>query len=211
MTRRCKKNPQKLTHYNDCTLVVQNHPFPFETVSAFPNNVTDSFVERVGERDVDHEPILEKGVRSDALCTVDDLVGDDKVSRLDLLRQTPRRAEGDDTPDPELAEGGDVCSHRDFRRVELVVGAVSGQKGHGDGFPGRRGRVFQNRDGGRRSTPRGLDVQDRRLVEVWEVVETSAADDGDVDLACQTPKRRKRSVREIDTNTERERKKPGST
>lgn len=162
---------------------MQHHPFTLEAVSTLPHDVADTLVERIRKRHMDHEPILEEGVRSDPLGAVDDLIRHHEVAGLDLLGETARGAERDDTPNAEFPQGGDVGAHGDLRRVEFVVRAVAREKGHGDRFAGRGRRVFEDRDGRRRRAPGCVDVQDGRFVEVWEVVETSAADHGDVDFA----------------------------
>jgi hypothetical protein len=95
--------------------------------------------------------------------------------------ETADGAEGDYCSDSDFAERGDVGAHGDFVGCDLVVQAVAGEKGDGDGFTGCRGGVLQDGDGAGRRAPwcRGLEGCD--VCEAGEGLQAGAADDGDGD------------------------------
>lgn len=69
---------------------------------------------------------LEERRWPDALGSIDDLVGDDEVSRLDFFSKGSDGAEGDDGLDAERLERSNVGAGRNGGRVDRVVNTVSG-------------------------------------------------------------------------------------
>ena len=80
-----------------------------------------------------HDAVFEKGKRSDALGSVDDLVREEEVAGPDGLLQAADGGEGEDAADAELAESGDVGAGRDFMGAVLVVEAVAREEGDVEG------------------------------------------------------------------------------
>ena len=102
-----------------------------QALAATADEGGEALVEGVGKGNVRDDACLEEGEGPDAFGAVDDMVGDDKVARLDGLLEGADGAEGDDAADAEGAEGRDVGSCGDFVRGVLVVEAVAGEEGDG--------------------------------------------------------------------------------
>ena len=100
----------------------------------------------------------EKGLLSDTLGTVDDLVRDDKVARGDFFTQRADSGEGDNGLDTDMLERGNVGSGRDFGRRDGVRETVSRDEGDQ-----RAGGQLGNGDRRRRLSP-WLVVSDAALV-----------------------------------------------
>ena len=111
---------------------MQLHALAREAVSTPAHDPRKRLVERVRERDVADDAVVEEGEGPDPLRAVDDLVRDDEVARLDGFAQRADGAEGDDGPDAEGAQGGDVGPGGDFVRRVLVMQAVAGEEGNWD-------------------------------------------------------------------------------
>lgn len=122
--------------------------------------------------------LLEKGVGTDSLSAVDDLVGDDKVTRTDVLLEGTDGGEGEDGADSDGAESGDVGEVGDLGRGELVVDSVAGQEGDGNASGGA-----EDVDGRGGSAPGGGGGEDSGGNEtvVDEGLNSGTTDDGDVD------------------------------
>jgi hypothetical protein len=87
-------------------------------------------VKRISEHGMcDNSHVLEVGRRSDPLGTVDDAVGNDKVSRRDFLPQRTDSGKGDDDLNADGLECGNVGSGGNFGRGVLVVETVASQEG----------------------------------------------------------------------------------
>ena len=123
----------------------------------FPHYLADPLIERLRERNMRDDPTLEESKRPDALRTIDNLVRDDEVTWLDLLRKTADGTEGDDGADAEGAERGDVGAGGDLVGREFVVEARGGRGRR----LGRRvaglvgGLVGEDGDGNWKGCPRG--------------------------------------------------------
>lgn len=72
---------------------------------------------------------VEEARGAHALRAVDDLRREHEVARADFLAQGPDCREGDDEPDAERLERGDVGARRDRGRRDGVANAVSGDEG----------------------------------------------------------------------------------
>jgi len=155
-----------------------------ETVTELSHNSTELLVEGVGEADVTDHALLEEGEGTDALGAVDDLVGYNKVARLNLLLQTAHGGESDDGTDTERAESGNVGASGDLMRSDLVVQTVTRQESDRDVSTGRGRFVVQHADRRRRSAPWCVDVQSGSKGEAWQRLQTSTANDGNVDRIC---------------------------
>lgn len=131
-----------------------------------------------------HESLLEKRVLASP-SPIDDLIRHHEIPWLHVLRETARCTEGNNTTDPEFAEGSDVGASGDFAGVEFVVDAVAGQEGDGGGgVIGRWGGVFEDENGCRGVAPWCIDRQGCDRGESGEGLEPCAADDGDFDRFC---------------------------
>lgn len=85
---------------------------------------------RVAELRVrDDGEAVEEARGAHALRAVDDLRREDEVARPDLLAQGADCREGDDEPDAERLERGDVGARRDRGGRDGVADAVSGDEG----------------------------------------------------------------------------------
>jgi hypothetical protein len=97
-------------------------------------------------------PVERKGKRRTHLGPVDDLVGNDDVSRTNLLPETSDGGERDDGLDPEVLEGSDVGASGNGGRRDVVVGTVTGEESDLDGSGGSR--ETGDGDGRGRRSPR---------------------------------------------------------
>lgn len=88
----------------------------------------------------DNTLATEKGVLTDTLGAVDDLVGDDKVSWCNLLAKGADGREGNDGSHTQRLEGSDVGAGWDLCGGDGVVWAVTADEGDlGSGWQGRDG------------------------------------------------------------------------
>jgi hypothetical protein len=110
---------------------------------------------------VSDHALLEEGEGPDALCAVDDLVGDDEVARADLLLQRADGGEGDDGAHADVSQRRDVGLVLDLMRREFVVETVARQEGDGHVLAGACVRVLENADGRRRLAPWRVDIERR--------------------------------------------------
>ena len=173
------------THTHDRAPVVQHDSVPVETMPTFPHYLADPLIERLRERNMRDDPTLEESKRPDALRTIDNLVRDDEVTWLDLLRKTADGTEGDDGADAEGAERGDVGAGGDLVGREFVVEAVAGEEGDWDGvLRVGGGLVGEDGDGTGRGAPGGGDGEGGGGCEAGEGGEAGAAYDGDPDGLC---------------------------
>lgn len=160
---------------------MQNDPVTLQAVSAFPHDLGDTLVKGISEGDVgDHTP-LEVGPWPHTLGTVNDLVRNDKVARLDCLLETTDSREGDDAPDPDGAQSGNVRAGGNLVRGDLVVRAVSAQECDSNGLVVVFALVVQDGDRGGGFTPGSRDRQRGNLGEARELTESGAADDSNWD------------------------------
>ena len=148
---------------------MQRDALSFKRVAAFPHHGGNAFVKWIRERDVADDPVLEEREGSDPLSAVDDRVWHHEVAGLYFFTQRADGREGDDGPHADGAEGGDIGAGGYLVRSELVVEAVAGEEGDGDGLAGAGGGVFEDGDGGCRSAPGCGGVERGDLVEVRQV------------------------------------------
>lgn len=164
-----------LTHNDDGAALMEGAPDTGHDGRALLDDGGDLGVEGVGEADVADDAVLEEGEGADALCAVDDLVGDDKVHGADVLLQGADGAEGDDGAHAEVAQGGDVGAGGHLVGGQLVVQAVAGQEGDGHAV------VLEDLDRRRGETPGRLRVDGCHGRVAVDLGQAGAANDGDVD------------------------------
>lgn len=113
---------------------MQDHTLSLHVLCTGLHNRGETGIKRVGETDMSNDTSLEESERSDALGTVNDLVRNDKVHRLDLLLQRPDSGEGNDASYTDVAQSSDIGAIGDLVGSELVVYAVSSEKSDVDAF-----------------------------------------------------------------------------
>lgn len=118
-----------------------------------------------------------EGVLSDTLGPVDDLIGDDEMTRGNILSQRTDRREGNDSFTTDVLQGGDICSARNLAGGDGVMGTVTGNESN-EGAGWERGDIYR----GGRLAPRSLDMDGFDKGEVVKVVETTATDTSDKDF-----------------------------
>lgn len=173
--------PLSHTHADQSTAVVQDDTLTLQAVSTGPDDLGNTLIEGVTEGNVSDDAALEEGEGTDTLGAVDDLVGNDKITGLDLLLQATDGGEGDDGADTDGAQSGDVGAGRDLVGSNLVVQTVTAQEGDGDRLVVVGALVVQDGNGGGGGAPRSRDVQRRNLGEARELTQTSTANNGDTD------------------------------
>ena len=166
-------------HADNRALVMKPHAVSFQTMSAFPHNLSNLAVEGVREPHVPHHASFEERERANALGAVDDLVGHNEVPRFDRLLQASDCGESNDSSHAYVSECGDVGAGRDFVGSDFVVQAMAGQKGDWDGLAGGWGRVVKHGDGRGGCAPGSRWLQGRDMSEVREGLQAGAADDCD--------------------------------
>jgi len=70
---------------------VKSHTIPFETVPALLYDFRKFLVERISKHDMADHAFLEEGKWSDSLRSINDLIRNDEISRLDFFLETPDR------------------------------------------------------------------------------------------------------------------------
>ena len=164
-------------HADDNAAGVERDPVALHRRGASLHDGSELGVERVGKPYVANHSALEEGEWADPFGAINDLVGNDKVHRLDVLLEGADGREGDDCADANGAEGGDVGAGWDLVRGDLVMGAMAAEECDGNA------RVLEDGDGGGRDAPRGGRGDDGDGVVAGQFGEAGAADDGDVDGA----------------------------
>lgn len=144
-------------------------------LSAALDNLSQLAVKGVGKANMADNTTLKEGKGADALGAVNDLVGDDKIHRLDLLLQRADGSEGDDASDTDGPQSCNVGAVWDLVGSELVVNAMTGEEGNvgavvGEDVDGRGGRP-----------PGGDGVQGCDGLEAIELAETRTANYGNRD------------------------------
>lgn len=165
------------THADNSTPVVQDDTFALQAVTALTDDLGDTLVEGITEGNVGNNTTLEVGPWADTLGTVNDLIGDNKVARLDGLLQTANGRERNDAADTNGTQGSNVGASGHLVRGNLVVGAVTAQEGDSNGLVVVLALVVEDSDRGGGFAPRGRDVQQSNLGESRELAKASAADD----------------------------------
>jgi hypothetical protein len=133
---------------------------------------------------VSDHALFEEGEWPDALGTVDDLVGNNKVARSDFLLQRADSGEGDDGAHANVSQRSDVGLVFDLMRGMFVVETVSREEGDRDRLAGGGGVVLKDADGRRWLAPRRVNVEGRSKLEARERRDASAANYGDVYWCC---------------------------
>lgn len=164
---------------------MQDDTITLEAVSALAHHLGDTLIEWVTEGDVSDNTALEESPRAHALGTINHLVGDDKVTGLNLLLETADGGESNDAADTDRAQRGDVGTGGNLMGSDLVVQAVAAQEGDGDNLVVVLTLMVQNSDGRGRNAPGSCDIQRSHLSEAGQLAQTGAADDSDSDGACQ--------------------------
>jgi hypothetical protein len=129
---KCLSEPRQLTHTDQSTLIMQGNTLTLHVLGALLDHLSKACIERIREADVSDDTALEEGEGTDALCAIDDLVGDDKVHWLNLLLERADGGKGDDTANADVPQGGDVCAVGDLVGGKLVMQAVTGEEGDVD-------------------------------------------------------------------------------
>lgn len=158
---------------------MQDDTLTLQAVTALPDNLGDTLIEGVTEGNVGDNTTLEVGPWADTLGAVDDLIGNNKVARLDSLLQTANGRESDDATDTNGAQSSDIGASGHLVRGNLVVGAVTAQERDGNGLVVVLALVVEDSDRGGRLAPGGRDVQRSNLGEPRKLAKASAADDSD--------------------------------
>jgi hypothetical protein len=153
------------THADNGAPIVQDNTVALQAVTALADNLGDTLIEGVTKGNVGDNTTLEVGPRPNTLGAVNDLVGDNKVTRLNLLLKTADGGEGDDAANTDRAQSGDVGTSRDLVGCDLVVGAVAAQERDGNGLVIVLTLVVQDGDGGGGFTPGSRDRQGSNLGE----------------------------------------------
>lgn len=162
------------THDNNGSFPVQDDTIALHTLRTSFHNGSQLVVERISEADMAHYTALEKGEWTNALCAINDLVGDHEIHGLDLFLQRADGGEGDDAANTQMTQGSNVGLTGHFMRRKLMMYAVSGQESYVGAVVGG------DPDGRCRGAPRsdGIDLGDG--LETIELSQARAANDGDV-------------------------------
>lgn len=134
---------------------MQNNTVTLQAVSAFADDLSDTLIEGVAERNVCNGTTLKVGPWPHTLSTVNDLVGYNKVAGLDLLLQTADGGESNDATDTDGAQSGDVGTSRNLVGGDLVVGSVTAQESNSDNLIIVLAVVVEDSDGGGGFAPGG--------------------------------------------------------
>lgn len=153
---------------------MEDNAIAIQVLSARLDDLSKAAIERVGKANMSNNAFLKKGKRSNTLCTINDLVREHKVHRLDLLLQGADGSEGDDTTYTNVPQGGYVGAVRDFMGCKLVVNAMASQEGDVGSVMG------ENANGRSWRAPRGYGVQSSNGLEPIELAETGATNHGNV-------------------------------
>ena len=111
---------------------MQNHTVALQAVTAGAHHLSDTLIEGVTEGHMRDYATLKVGPWTHTLGTINDLVGDDKVARLDSLLETANSRESDDATDTDGPQSSNIRAGRDFVRGNLVVETVAAQESDGD-------------------------------------------------------------------------------
>lgn len=164
---------------------MENNAITFQAVSTLTHNLGNTLIEGVTKGDMSNYTAFKVCPRPHTLGTVNDLVRDNKVPRLDGLLKTADSGEGNDTPNTDRAQGGNVGTGRDLMRGNLVVRAMSAEECDGNGLVVVLALVVQDGDRRGRFTPGGRNGERGNLSETRKLTEASATDDSNTDGACE--------------------------
>jgi len=127
---------------------------------------------------------LEEGKWPDALCAVDNLVGDNEVARSYFFLERSDSGEGNDGAHAEVSQRCDVGLVLHLVWCEFMVESVSRDGRDWDRLAGGGRRVLEDRNRRRGLSPWGIDIESRGESEAWQGRDASAAYNGDVDGRC---------------------------
>ncbi len=113
------------------------------------------------------------------LCTINNLIWDNKVPWSNLLLQASHCTECNDRPDPNASQSCNVRSRGNFVRCNLVVHAMSRQERD------RNLVVLKDVDRCRRVAPWSQRIDCCNWYVTFELLETSTADHGNANGACK--------------------------
>lgn len=140
------------------------------------NNGSQIRIKGISETNMTNNAALEEGERTDTLGAINDLVGHDKVHRLNILPQRANSGEGNYASYANMSQGSNVGSVGDLVRRKLVVNAMPCEEGNVDAV------VSENVNRRRWRTPRCDWVKSGDGLEALELRKTRTANDGDVDV-----------------------------
>lgn len=175
-----------LTHADQRSAVVQHNSVTFQTVSTFPHDFGNIFVERVAKRHVAYHSTFEECKRPHTLCAVNNLIWDHKIPRLDHFLQTTNRRKGNDCSDTDASQRRDIGSIRYFMRRNLMVRSMPTQKCDGHVRAGDAGWMVQDGNWRGRLAPGSIDIERSELCEPGEILQARASDYRDADLVYFT-------------------------
>jgi hypothetical protein len=110
---------------------MQHNTLTLKALATLPHNRSNLLVERVCEWHMVYNAVFEERERADSLGAVNDLIWDDKISRLDFLLQATNGREGDNGSHAERTESGDIGTSGHLVWGILVVQAVTSEEGNG--------------------------------------------------------------------------------
>lgn len=108
---------------------MQNDTIALHVSSTSLDNLSKTSIKGVCEANMANNTTLEKGKRTNTLCTINDLIRNDKVHGLDVFLEGADGGKGDDASYADMSKSGNVGSVGDLVRSELVVDAVAGEEG----------------------------------------------------------------------------------
>lgn len=160
---------------------MQLNTITLQAVSASPDDLGNALIERIRKGDVSNSPSLEERPGPNTLGTVDDLVGDNEITRLDLLLQASNGREGDYGAHADGTQSGDVGAGRNLMRRELVMQTVTAEEGDCDDLLRRRALVVEDGYRGGWLPPGRGDGERGDLCEAGEFAKAGTTDHGDAD------------------------------
>jgi hypothetical protein len=107
---------------------VQHDTISLQTVSTSPDYLGNPLVEWVTEGNMSNCASLKEGKWPDSLRSINNLIRNDEVTRLDVLLQTADGGEGDDSPHADGPQSGNIGAGRNLVGGNLVVKAVTAQE-----------------------------------------------------------------------------------
>lgn len=160
---------------------MQHDTLSLQAVSASPNDLSNTLIEWVTEGNVSDSTSLEECEWPDALGSVNDLVWNHKIARLDMLLQASHSRESNDGSHADRPQSSNVGSSRHLVGSNLMVKAVTAQEGDSDILAVSRALVVEDSDRSGGLAPGSRDIQGRNLRETREFPESGTTDDGDPD------------------------------
>jgi len=160
---------------------MQPHTLSRQTVSTNFDDLGQTSVEGVGESNMTYHTAFEKGKRSHTFGAINDLVRNDKISRLNLLLQTADRGKGNDGPDTQMSQCRDVGSVAYLMRRKFVMKTMARDESDSNWLSAAGRGVVKDTDRRRGLAPGRLDVQARDMCKACKRLQSSAANDSNRD------------------------------